>query len=444
MTEPENPAPDTEAKSEKHYRIQTIEVRNVMRMKYAYVVPKGNVITIGGRNKQGKSSFLRSIFMGVGGKGALPSKPIRDGQGKAEVTLDLGEYKIELVIDERDRKLVVRGPDGKSLTSPQKILDALCAGKLAFEPLEFVLMDDKKQDALLRQAAGLDFTDLDADYKVIYERRTELNRTLKSIKGQFDAAKRHADAPAEEKSVAELSAELKARQDAERKVENDLRIYRADLDANSKAVSAAERSITELTEKLEAARKLLADHRRDLAAHEKLVATNEEALAALPKSSEIQEQLSTVDEANRKVRANAEYDRLKREVDTTEAAIAKSTRALEGIEVQKQERLAEAKFPVKGLGFNDVGPTLDGKGLDVASQAQLIELSVAIALAQNPKLRVFIIREGSLMDDDAMLVLAQLAEKHDMQVWVEIVSKDGEGCDFFIEDGEIVETDAAE
>ena len=75
---------------------------------------------------------------------------------------------------------------------------------------------------------------------------------------------------------------------------------------------------------------------------------------------------------------------------------------------------------------------------DQAATSQKIRTSVALAMAMNPSIRVIRIMDGSLLDSDAMKIVADMAKDNDFQVWVETVS-DGNGSGIIIEDGHIKE-----
>ena len=70
--------------------------------------------------------------------------------------------------------------------------------------------------------------------------------------------------------------------------------------------------------------------------------------------------------------------------------------------------------------------------------AQQLRASVAIAMAANPKLRVIRVRDGSLLDERAMRLLAEMADAHDCQVWIERVDTSG-SVGFVLEDGHLKE-----
>lgn len=52
-------------------------------------------------------------------------------------------------------------------------------------------------------------------------------------------------------------------------------------------------------------------------------------------------------------------------------------------------------------------------------------MSVAIAMASNPKLRVLRIKDGSLLDKASLALLESMADDRDYQVWIERVDTSG-------------------
>ena len=65
-----------------------------------------------------------------------------------------------------------------------------------------------------------------------------------------------------------------------------------------------------------------------------------------------------------------------------------------------------------------------------------------MALALKPDLRVLLIRDGSLLDEDSLRMVAEMADRADAQVWVERVGDADEGA-IIIEDGQVREEVAA-
>jgi hypothetical protein len=59
-----------------------------------------------------------------------------------------------------------------------------------------------------------------------------------------------------------------------------------------------------------------------------------------------------------------------------------------------------------------------------------------MAIAKNPKLKVILVRDGSLLDHDSLKLVAERAAETDVQVWMERVTEGGPGG-FVIEDGKL-------
>src|SRR5260370_39362708 len=78
-------------------------------------------------------------------------------------------------------------------------------------------------------------------------------------------------------------------------------------------------------------------------------------------------------------------------------------------------------MPVEGLGFGEGFVTFNGVPFDQASDAEQLSASIAIAMRTNSKLRVIRVRDGSLLDDSKMKILADMAAANGCQVWIETV-----------------------
>lgn len=145
------------------------------------------------------------------------------------------------------------------------------------------------------------------------------------------------------------------------------------------------------------------------------------------------------DEANSKFIAMGRRKTKEEEVAGLRADYAKKTAEIEAIDAEKAAMLAAATFPVPGLSFGaDGGVTFQGVPLAQASGAERIRVSMAVALAANPQVRVVLIRDASLLDEDSMADVVALAEAANAQVWLERVgTADPEAV--VIVDGGIVE-----
>lgn len=150
----------------------------------------------------------------------------------------------------------------------------------------------------------------------------------------------------------------------------------------------------------------------------------------------IESRMATVDETNAAVRAKAERARVAAAVADHRARYDAKTAEIDALDQEKADGLAAATFPIASLGFDEQGVTYQGVPFSQASSAEQIRVSLAMAMALNPDLRVIRILDGSLLDADNLALIGEMAREHDYQVWVERVGN-GDGVGVVIEDGAV-------
>lgn len=141
-------------------KIIELNAENIKRLTAVEIHPDETVQIIGGNNGQGKSSVLDAIWLALGGGAAKKStaRPIRDGEKKAKVTLDLGDLKVTRTWTSNDKSVLkVESVNGAQFKSPQAMLDKL-VGKFSFDPLAFTQLSAKEQRQQL-----INLVDLDVD-----------------------------------------------------------------------------------------------------------------------------------------------------------------------------------------------------------------------------------------------------------------------------------------
>ena len=67
-------------------------------------------------------------------------------------------------------------------------------------------------------------------------------------------------------------------------------------------------------------------------------------------------------------------------------------------------------------------------------------MSFAIAIAARPNLKNILIREGSILDENNLKLIGQMAEDAGIHVFIEVVGNDAEKATILIENGEIKES----
>ena len=358
-------------------------------------------------------------------------EPLRKGESKAIITLDLGDYIVTRRFTESDTSLEVRTPDGSKITSPQKLLDGMI-GDLSFDPLEFSQKTEQEQrvmlgDLLYKITGGkLNLADFEARKQEAYDARTEANRERKRLVSLLANLRPPTDAdPSEELSSSDLTTSITDAISVNQRIK-DLNAF---MDRAKQTIIAALLEIERQKKLVTEAETIIVNGTTEL---EKLEPQDVTFL---------QGQLKSIEESNRRAREVIEYQNLKTALDTLDKDITKLNEKMELIEIEKAEALEAAPLPVKGFTVNAEGVrVINEDGQDVpycqASGAQRFKISLALAMAANPTLRVIRIQDGSLLDDDSMAVIQEMAKDQDFQVWIEFASRnDQDRIGIFIEDG---------
>jgi hypothetical protein len=87
------------------------------------------------------------------------------------------------------------------------------------------------------------------------------------------------------------------------------------------------------------------------------------------------------------------------------------------------------------MGFGEVGLTFDGIPLEQSSGAQKIRVTVAMGIALSGGLKVMRVQDGSRLDSKNLAMVSEMAKAAGVQIWIEIVGKQGVGV--VIEDGSV-------
>lgn len=423
----------TDTDNDTGLRIVHLQAQNTMRLRAVEIIPEGDVIVLGGRNAQGKSAVLRTIEIGLRGMKAAPPEPVHAGEHSAEIILDLGDFVIERSIKAagKGHELIVRRPDGTRVEKPQAVLDALYSAR-TLDALEFARLAPAKQAETLRALVGLDFAADDQARATLYDERTQENRALRDLEGKLrEAPPKHHPCPAEPVSIDALTMAFTAAVSAR--------------DANARAIDVADsatraREVAE--DALHAAQKTLAlAQQRETAAMAAADAIDPEGDDAAVEAARAA--MGAAEATNQHVRENQQRAKLLADIKIQTLICDQMTADIDAIDQRKRDALAAAPWPVPGLGFDDDGTvTLNGHPLEQASQAETIRLGVAIGAALNPRLKILLVHDGSLLDPESMAALVATARDHGCQLWIED-ARTTDPAAVIIEDGAVKDADAA-
>jgi recombinational DNA repair ATPase RecF len=429
-------------------RIIGLQVENFKKIKVLALKPKSNVIKVTGGNASGKTSTLDAIQLALVGARGGPTAPVRQGAGRGQVKIDLGDFIVTRMWSEGgDAKgeMWIEAKDGMQYPSPQKVLDNLM-GKISFDPLAFTRMEPKAMRLELRKLLGVDeaLDELKAQEQADYQTRRERNTVLEQLVAQRKGLDFPEGLPSKPRDIDAMTQELadaaKFNVDVEReKTRRDELLRR--LNGDRADISAKSERITELKKQL---RELEAELVADMSAEKRA----SDAMAKLPplgqpkNAQTLSDELAAARAVNQAIERKLEAEAKDAEIKRVSTEVAKLSRAIDGHRQKQADIIARAKFPVAGLGFSDDGVTYNGLPFEQASNAEQIKVSIAMGMVGNPKLRVMRIKDGSLLDDDSMAMVEKMAEDEDFQIWLELVDTTGK-VGVYLVDGEIASVDGA-
>lgn len=444
-------------------KIIELVAENFRKLRVVEINPGGQpVVKVTGRNGQGKTSVIDSIWFGLKGQKTLPDRKtdvVRRGSERMKVTVKVGED------GGKETFTIVRtlGMEGNPPTltitpavhkeaqkTPQEYLDDLF-GALTFDPLAFAHMSTADQVAELKKTAKLDidFEQLAAEDETDYNERTAVNREVKLLEGQLAGMTVLEGLPKSKIDTASLTAAIEKAAETNRQAQAVFQA-RQELGATAariglekteadRLITTRETEITSLEKQLAAARTALEKAKTDRDATEKRRQAAELAFQSAPAGDlvdvgALSQELQSAERTNRAIDERARYDSLKAQKDEKTRKAAQLTRAMEQRAEKKRAALANAKIPVDGLIFDEQRVTYRGIPIDQLGEGEQIRISTLIGMAANPKLRILCIRHGEALDEDGLKQLAAIAKEHDFQIWMARVDSTGK-VGIVLEDG---------
>ncbi len=435
-------------------RISAFIVDSFCRIDHVEIAPDADraLLLISGKNAQGKTSLLGALTAAFGGKDALPEEPVRHGANEAEILVELDDGAITIrrtIKKTGESSLEVRDPNGK-MKKPQEVLDRI-VGSRFLDPLAFLALPAAKQ-----RAALLDLIDregkiakLDERRVRVFDRRTEVGRDAKKAAAELERIPEvqvgtAIDVDALTVEARQFGEQQRLGEHAHSKHElakSNAINAQAKVEAARKRLEALEAEIVEqyaLIERLETA--AAEGDAVEVSSKHAVDAGLEAWRVTAERRQQVDADLARANAHNRAVFA-AEAQAKRRlevaaEVDRLAGGHVTLTTELEKIDAEKSAFLTAAKLPVDGLGVVADGVTLRGVPLSQASGAEQLRVALALAIAASPQLKDVWIRDGALLDDDALAELGREAEALGIRCWVERVGDRDPGA-IIIHDGRL-------
>lgn len=435
-----------------------LKTENFMKIKLVEANLDGKSLVITGDNGQGKSSLINSLFSAL--QGLSISKPIRNGEENADIEIKIGDKEngVKFIVHQRftekGQRLEVYSPteEGRAMyASPRKFLEQFI-NYISIDPgdLAKMLRSQKSQDQrdaremLLNLVSGgknYDYGEKTlADVLESYDRKYEQKKSVRSDRAVIIRSKEiEAEqfnqfnfVEGEKIDVAEKVKEL-----------NNVEYERKQYESYIEEVRLIEKNIEIWESKIESLEAQLKDAKLNL---NHMIETLEVTNDTMPKIDEfvidgtrearIKEEISNAKEHNEKIDKRERYKDLCSEIAEIKAEQSKTLQDMKKIEKAKQDTLSNVHFPIDGLSVSEDGVTFQGIPTTQISESELLRVSTAILIAQKPKLKTIIIKDGNAFTKKNLDSIIKEVEGKGYQIITEKCDDSGE-IGIFIEEGEV-------
>ncbi len=414
-------------------KILKLTAENFKKLSAVEITPDGNVVVISGKNAAGKSSVLDAIEAALCGGRSLPKQPIKTGEIRAKVEVDMGPYKVTRKFFGTTSTLTVEttGETKTEVKKPQAFLDSV-VGNISFDPLAFMRITPTEQRNTLMEFLGLNLTDLEKQIAIIKAQRSEVRKNKERTLHEAESITTTPNLPPQEVSSESLLIELQTIQhhnDGRQLLATANAVTVSRLETTKKDIKAAQKAIDDWVKRADALIGLETELEKQL-----------KTVSPLKDPAEVEAKLKSLSTTNEAIRRNAQKKVAMATYDRCGEEYTKLGDEIKMVEFQKARKLAETVMPVEGLAILPDGLAYGGIPLEQVNSAKQLEVCVAISMALNPKLQVLRI-DGNALDKNSLATIGKLVADKDYQVWIEKVTDDNT-IGFYIEDGHLTgETD---
>ena len=399
-------------------KVKKITVSNLKAISALTADFNGCTAIITGGNNKGKSSFLRSLPERLQGKKPEIVVKQNETEGFAEWELTDGS-KFIWKFDTKTKK-------GESLTFITKdgIKASVTKGiaqryfSFGFDIDEFLASPRQKQTQMLQRLVGLDFAEIDGQYKYAYEERTRLNTIAKN----------------EQSKVVPVNDKLPEKTVDTKKLQEEI------LAANShnKKIGGIQTCISVQEQSLKGKKEELARLQKDIATCEKSIASNRNWLNKNPEI-DIQakrEEYEKAHDLNKQIQAN---EVAKNQKQLAEKAVSDADTAdtiVQDIVKKREEMVHNANTPVgfkfteSGILYNDLPLTKEQQS---SSSLYIAALKLASMNLGEVKTLYF---DASTLDKNSLAEIETWANENDLQLLIERPDFDGKDIQYVIRETE--------
>ena len=402
-------------------KINKLEIENVKRIKAVKVEPKASGLTvIGGNNNQGKTSVLDSIAWALGGERYKPSQATREGSvipPTLHIVMNNG-----LVVERKGKNSALKVTDPNGKKAGQQLLNEFVE-QLALDLPKFMEASGAEKAKILLQIIGVgsQLTQLEQQEKELYQERLYIGRTADQKEKFAKEQPYYTDAPKDLISASELIHQ-----------QQEILARNGENQRKREQLHQLEQRYQHINDQMA---KLLAEQKK---VESDLEIARKSALDLHDESTEeLEQNISNIEEINRKVRANLDKEKAEDDAKTYRDQYNSLTKDLEDVRDKKAELLNAAELPLPELSVRESELIYKGQKWDNMSGSDRLKVSTAIVRKLNPNCGFVLLDKLEQMDMKSLQEFGEWLEAEGLQAIATRVST-GDECSIIIEDGYVV------
>lgn len=398
-------------------KVKKITVSNLKALGDFTATLDGSTAIITGKNNGGKSSFLKSLPDRL--RGIKPDVVLKHGEkeGFAEWELTTGERFIwEFNNNGKGFKEKLTFITEKNI--PASVTKDLC--RVYFPPVfdvdEFLNSTPAKQKATLQKITGIDFTEIDGQFKYAYDERTFANKRVAEEKAKLVLV--DPDLPAEPEDISAIEKEFNGIEAHNLKYDNAV----AGIQVKKNSLAKNQREIEQLQTKINT----LCDENETIESDIETSETwcNDQANIRKENGSELAEQITKLRQRNVEIENNNRVKKQNTLYENLVSEAAECDKKAKAIEAEKLDVIKNASMP-DGFGFSDDGITYNGFAF---TKEQLSSSSVYIAALKLAAINLGDVKtlhfDASLLDKNSLQDIEKWANENDLQLLIEMVDQE--------------------
>jgi len=376
----------------------------------------GQNIILLGENGVGKSSIMQFIQLALGNTKHTPE--LESGEGTVIADKDGKEWTFHVEYKKGKPVITVTSPDG--FKDNRKSVLANIVGAIDFDIDEFVQMSEstsgrKKQVEVFKSFLPKETQDFlsDQEYRVerAYKERTEKNQQAKTLEGYIaeHPFKKIIDFPKSKVDVSSLNESIQEATKHNEKVAG----AKLRLEQRNKDIMSIIQQIKELEEK-----------------KEELLKLNAEAGPWLDKNreidvSELLNQQSNAHTINAAFEKKEDYDKQFKQLTALKEEAGDLTVFIETSRQAIADAIRDCESPVEGLSFDEDSLIYNGIPVSTSSlsSSEIMHLGYKLKVAENPNLGLLFINRGESLGQARLKEIQDMANKYDLQIFMEQVER---------------------